>query len=135
MLQLTADVMARLSIRQVFTAPCHPQSNSVVVERLNGTFTSMVEKYINEDQADWDLNLPFVTRAYNTSVHETTKASLYWVVFGSEPESLLDRFLASDGTCSKHTTWGTDMREVHDSVLDDLRSDNVQVQFCKPFFI
>ncbi len=50
--ELMADVIARLSVRQVFTAPYHPQSNGVV-ERLNGTFTSMVKKYMNEDQTVW----------------------------------------------------------------------------------
>jgi hypothetical protein len=143
--ELMSDVMTILSVRQVFTAPYHPQSNGVV-ERLNGTFTSMVKKYMNEDQTNWDLYLPFITRAYNTSVHETTKASPHCVVFGSEPETLLDRFLASEGTFSENTTWGTHMRQVHDSVLDELRSRqdaaastlrsvNAEAQFFKPFSI
>jgi hypothetical protein len=119
--ELMADTMSILSVRQVFTSPYHPQSNGVV-ERLNATFTSMVKKYMNADQTDWDTFLPLITRAYNTSVHETTKVSPHCVVFGSEPESILDRFISAEGTFSEHTTWGSKMRAAHDQVIDSLRS-------------
>ncbi len=48
------------------------------------------------------------------------KASL--IAFSSEPEFLLDLFLASEGTFFEHTTRFTQMREVYDSIFDDLRS-------------
>jgi hypothetical protein len=116
--ELLAETMAIFNIRHVFTY--HLQTNGVV-KLLNGTFTSTAKKFMNEDQTDWDIHLPFIARAYNTSIHETIKVSPHCVVFGSEPESILDIFLALDGTHDFNTVWGTKMREVHDSVLDNLR--------------
>ena len=68
------------------------------------------------------------------------------MVFGAEPESLLDRFLSSEGIISEHTTWGTRMREAHDFVINDLRASqdataamlrakNSESNFFRPFSI
>ena len=71
--ELMKDVASVMNIRLSFTPPYHPQGNGNV-ERLNRTFTTMVKKYVNESQTNWDLYLPTITYAYNSSEHETTKA-------------------------------------------------------------
>jgi hypothetical protein len=118
--EVMADTMAILNVRQVFTAPYHPEANGVV-ERLNRTFTSMMRKFVNDELSNWDIFLPFINRAYNTSIHEVTHASPHYVVFGSNPESIIDRFLSTDGVPSDRTRWGDQMRAAHDRVLSDLR--------------
>jgi transposase InsO family protein len=117
---LMRDVTAILGVRLVFTPPYHPQSNGTV-ERLNQTFTAMVKKFVNESQTDWDLFLPTITYAYNSSVHETTRASPFSVVFGTLPPTLLDRFHATEGLVKDRTTWGETMRSNHDKLLSHLR--------------
>lgn len=118
--EVMADTMVILSSQQLYTAPYHPEANGVV-ERLNRTFTSMMRKFVNDQQSDWDIFLPFINRAYNTSVHEVTHAAPHFVVFGSNPESLIDRFLSFEGVPSDRTRWGDSMRAAHDKVLNDLR--------------
>ena len=44
----------------------------------------MLKTLANENKDDWDLLLPFVVMAYNSSPQESTKLSPRLMVFGSE---------------------------------------------------
>jgi hypothetical protein len=118
--ELMKDVAAVMNIRLSFTPPYHPQGNGNV-ERLNRTFTTMVKKYVNESQTNWDLYLPTITYAYNSSEHETTKATPFEVVFGKAPPTLLDRFYASEGLVKDRSVWGEAIRKAHDELINRLR--------------
>jgi len=139
------DVAGILGTRLVFTPPYHPEANGTA-ERLNQTFTAMVKKFVNDSQTDWDLFLPTITYAYNSSVHETIKVTPFAVVFGTLPPTLLDRFHATEGLVKDRTVWGESMRLKHDSLLAHLREaqdvkaqllleKNQEANFFQPFSV
>ena len=65
------------------TTAYHPQTDGLV-ERQNQTLKQMIRTYVNRKQDDWDLLLPYLTFAYNTSVHSSTGASPYFLLYGRE---------------------------------------------------
>ena len=143
--EVMKDVAAILAIRLSFTPPYHPQGNGNV-ERLNRTFTTMVKKYVNESQTDWDLYLPTITYAYNSSEHEVTKATPFEVVFGRIPPTLLDRFHATEGLVKDRSVWGASIRRAHDELIGQLRQSqdekadailqqNINSSFFSPYSV
>ena len=60
------SVTEALSIRHRTTVPYRAQSNGMV-EHLNAGLAVMLSMYVEENQSDWDVALPMVTFAYNTS--------------------------------------------------------------------
>ena len=66
-----------------YTAPYHPQSNGIT-ERANKTLKSILKKFIEPNQTDWDLKLCCAVFSYNISIHESTKFSPFYLVFGRE---------------------------------------------------
>ncbi|CAF3857204.1 unnamed protein product, partial [Rotaria sp. Silwood1] len=72
-----------------FSASYHPQTNGQV-ERFNATFAAQLAKYCNSEKTDWDLYLPSIVYAYNTSVHSTTKFTPYELAFARKPMSPFD---------------------------------------------
>ena len=62
-------------------SPYHPQSVWMVVNIAVG-----------ENEKSWDLQLPFILLAYRTSVHDTTGASPFELMYGREvclPEDVM----------------------------------------------
>ncbi len=50
----------------------------------------MLSKYISPNQKDWDIYLPMLVSAYNTSTHESTKQTPYNMLFGRESSLPID---------------------------------------------
>ena len=61
----------------------HPQSNGTV-ERLNRTLISMLRTCVCDHPKSWDLRLPEIVFAYNTTPHSSTSMSPYSLVYGTE---------------------------------------------------
>lgn len=74
------------------TSAYHPQCNGLT-ERFNRTLADMISMYVSADHSNWDLILPFVTYAYNTSVQSTTGFSPFHLVYGRTPVTTLDTIL------------------------------------------
>ena len=44
----------------------------------------MLPKCINEEQSNWSQQLPYIMKAYRSSVHESTVYTPQFLVFGQE---------------------------------------------------
>ncbi|KZS02853.1 Uncharacterized protein APZ42_034557 [Daphnia magna] len=89
--QLHCTVLLALETNHHTTTAYRPQANGLV-ERLNHTLDDMLSMYASSDRKDWDESLPFVTLAYNTSRHESTGRTPFYLVYGTEA------VLPNDGT-------------------------------------
>lgn len=74
---------------KVRTSPYHAQCNGLT-ERLNGTVEQMLRHYVEENQRDWDIWLPFVFMAYRSAVQESLGVTPYEMTFGEEMPIPLD---------------------------------------------
>ncbi|RWR98384.1 integrase core domain protein-like protein, partial [Dinothrombium tinctorium] len=63
------------------TTAYNPACNGLT-ERLNGTLAVSISLFVSDHQKDWDCILPFVTFAYNTSVHAVTGFAPFELMFG-----------------------------------------------------
>ena len=70
-----------LRIRKTQTTPYRPQSEGTT-ERFNRTPKDMLAKTANHHPEEWDLYLPSVRMAYNSSVHSATGDSTSYHLFG-----------------------------------------------------
>lgn len=82
--RLTEDVISILGCKHVTTTAYHPQCNGLV-EKFNKTLADILSMYVAASHKDWESILPFVTFAYNTSRHDTTKFSPFHLTYGREP--------------------------------------------------
>ena len=75
-----------------------PQTNGQT-ERVNLVLQEYLQNYVNLDQADWVDHISMAEFSYNITKHLGTGFSLFMVVSGTEPLSLID--LALQGTSVK----------------------------------
>ena len=83
------ELCRMLGIRKTRTTPYHPQSDGMV-ERFNRTLKDMVAKYVDCQGLTWDKELKAYAMAYNSSVHDTTGYSPFYLVHGFEPRLPID---------------------------------------------
>lgn len=91
-----ADMMEELfkltSTNHSHTTAYHPQTNGLC-ERFNRTLADMLSQYVSTNHHDWDQFLPYVLFAYNSSAHETTGYSPFFLLYGHEPTLPIDACL------------------------------------------
>ena len=81
----TADVMKELwqllGVKNRLHISYHPESSGQV-ERYNRTVVSILRKYIDANQKDWDVKLPLVLMAIRATPHNTTGVSPFEMMTG-----------------------------------------------------
>ena len=80
---LMKELCRILDIKQLRSSPYHAPCNGAV-ENINKTLGDMLAPYVFEDPTLWDEYLPFVTFAYNTSVHASLKETPFYLLFGHD---------------------------------------------------
>ena len=80
---LFREICDRLAIDKIRTTAYQPSTNGGI-ERFHGTMHSMIAKWVQANQRDWDEKLPAVAFAYRTSEHEATGFSPYFLMHGRE---------------------------------------------------
>ena len=92
--ELVQEVCKHLRIKKVNTSGYHPQTDGLV-EKFNSTLISMIAKVAQSSGRDWDRHLPYLLFAYRVSVHESTKESPFYLLYGRDPrlpsESILNQ--------------------------------------------
>ena len=81
--ELTNELMRRSQVAQAHSTTYHPQTNGLV-ERQNRTLVSMLRVYCSRYMTDWDIYLPQVMGAYNSTQHSTTGVSPHMMLTGHE---------------------------------------------------
>jgi transposase InsO family protein len=95
---LFQEMCKMLDIHKTRTTPYHPSSNGAV-ERFNQTLVHMISAYVDKVQSNWDENLPLLTAAYRSTVHESTNFTPNMLMLGREvhlPIELLVSGLPND---------------------------------------
>ncbi|UYV76308.1 hypothetical protein LAZ67_13003313 [Cordylochernes scorpioides] len=87
--KLISELTGLCSSAQRFTTAYHPQTNGLT-ERLNKTLADMMAMYVDVEQKEWDVILPFITFAYNTAKQDTTGFTPFSLIHGREAETTLD---------------------------------------------
>ena len=76
-------------MKSIRTSVYKPTTNSQC-ERTNRSIISILRKFVCDNPKNWSKNLCYVTYVINTSVSESTKASLFSLIYGTEATSVLD---------------------------------------------
>lgn len=76
-------LLKEYGIRHRLTPPYAPQDNPV--ERTNKTFKTMIAQWSENEHRTWDVSLPDLMFALNTSRHDSTGFSAAFLNFGREP--------------------------------------------------
>ena len=78
-----------LGVKSIKTSVYKPTTNSQC-ERTNRSIISILRKFVCDHPKNWSKNLCYVTYVINTSVSESTKASPFSLIYGTEATSVLD---------------------------------------------
>ena len=83
-----------LDIDKTRTTPYHPISDGMV-ERFNQTVEAMLSKFVENNQKDWDVHLPYMMMAYRSAEHDTTGVAPVEVMLGRHIELPIDLIVGS----------------------------------------
>ncbi|KRZ04757.1 Retrovirus-related Pol polyprotein from transposon [Trichinella pseudospiralis] len=86
---LIRELCETFDIHKTRTTLYYTQPNGLV-ERFHRTLLTMLSARATTDKRNWDLVLPITLLAYRTSLHESTGATLYRILFGREAALLID---------------------------------------------
>ena len=85
-------ITEKMGMVHLKTSPYHPQTNGKV-ERLHRMINDSLAKYTHQQPLSWDLFVPSVMMSYRTSVHDTTKYSPFFLLYGRDPVLPFDTLL------------------------------------------
>jgi hypothetical protein len=123
---LLEAVYEYLDIKGLRTTPFHPECNGQS-ERTVQITKSMIRAHIVVNQSNWDLILNKIAFAYNTSVHETTKATPFELQFRRKPTIPIDILLPNTELHQRESIFtqmiakDDDLGEI--TILDDIEEE------------
>lgn len=82
---ILAQTLEAFGVRKSRTTAYHPQGDGMV-ERFNRSLLQLLRTYVDK-QDDWERYLPLVLYAYRTSVHSSTGAPPFLLMYGRNPSS------------------------------------------------
>ena len=129
---LIKELCKSLKMDKTRTSPYHPQENGQV-ERHNRVIANILSKYCAENPRDWDTMLPYVNFVYNTTIHRTTGATSFSLVYGQECQYAIDLFYPKPHnqkkTQNEFVDWlNRQFREVHSHERERLGVNQNQVE-------
>ena len=83
--RLVKEVCKLLGVKKTNTTAYHPQTDGLV-ERFNRTLTDMLAKTVEKSGRNWDVQLPYVLFAYQSSPQESTLESPFFLLYGRDPK-------------------------------------------------
>ena len=70
----------------------HPMGNGMV-ERYKEILLNMMGTLKERQKSNWKTFVPSLTHAYNATMHESTRFSPFYLMFGRHPRLVIDAFL------------------------------------------
>lgn len=89
---LIQQLCSLYQIEKSHTTPYHPAGNGQC-ERFNRTLHGLLRTLPNPRKVDWPSALPQLLFCYNTTPHQSTSESPYFLMFGQEPRLPVDVLL------------------------------------------
>uniref|UniRef100_A0A1B8Y8L1 Gypsy retrotransposon integrase-like protein 1 n=1 Tax=Xenopus tropicalis TaxID=8364 RepID=A0A1B8Y8L1_XENTR len=111
--RLIKGLLQLLHIEKSRTTPYHPQGDALP-ERFNRTLLDMLGTLPVEDKKSWSKHVEAMVHAYNSTRHDSTGFSPYFLMFGREPRLPLDVQLgvSTDGVSHRdHFQYVSRLRE------------------------
>ncbi|XP_031749277.1 uncharacterized protein LOC116407661 [Xenopus tropicalis] len=111
--RLIKELLQLLHIEKSRTTPYHPQGDALP-ERFNRTLLDMLGTLPVEDKKSWSKHVEAMVHAYNSTRHDSTGFSPYFLMFGREPRLPLDVQLgvSTDGVSHRdHFQYVSRLRE------------------------
>lgn len=99
---LYQETLKAFNITARHSTAMHPRTNGQT-ERFHHCLASMISHYVSSDQHDWDRFLPFLLFAYNTSTHESTGYSPFFLLHGFHARSDVDDAFDYSSSVSEET--------------------------------
>ena len=78
-----AEICKLLDITKTRITPYHPQSYSMV-ERFHRTLETLLSKFVDDNQWDWDQHIPILLMSYRSTIHESTGCSPAKLMLGRD---------------------------------------------------
>lgn len=120
-------------IKHLKTPKYCPQSNAS--ERVNRSILSAIRSYITTDQTDWDKNIPQISSALRSSVHEAIKMSPFQALFGlnmvqhGSHYDLLRKLDSINENCEIGNAEVTNrMKTIHENLKENLRKSYLRYE-------
>ncbi|EFA13022.1 Retrovirus-related Pol polyprotein from transposon 412-like Protein [Tribolium castaneum] len=83
--ELFEEICKRFNIEKIQTSPYRPITNEVI-ERMHHVLETMLSHYVSDENDVWDEMLPFVMMAYRNRIHEASKESPFFLMYGRDVE-------------------------------------------------
>jgi len=98
--ELFSEMCHLLEVEHRMSTPFHPQGNSKC-ERMVKVVGNLISSYCH-DYKEWDANLPLLTLAYRSTVHEVTGFTPSYIMMGREVLMPLDIMIGVEDQGRKH---------------------------------
>lgn len=79
--KLFKEFLDKFGVKLVFSPKYSPQGN--ISERVNRSLLASIRAYVAEDHREWDVHLQSIASALRNAIHDSTKFSPFFLVFGS----------------------------------------------------
>ncbi|XP_038062391.1 uncharacterized protein LOC119732861 [Patiria miniata] len=87
--RIVKELCRLLGVQKSKTTPYHPQGNGMT-ERFNRTLLSMLGTLEETEKRNWAMYTETLTHAYNSTQHESTGHSPFFLMFLREPKLAVD---------------------------------------------